>query len=125
MTKAAAIYTFWSSFGLTAYEENAVPTGEDAPDFPYITYELITDDLGESAAMTASLWYRSSLWIDANAKSDEIGRYIGYGGVLLPCDGGRIWIQRGLPFSQSMGDTGDSLIRRKIVNITAMFLTNL
>ena len=25
MTKAAAIYQFWNSFGLTAYEENSVP----------------------------------------------------------------------------------------------------
>ena len=32
MTKAAAIYQFWSGFGLTAYEENTVP--EDAA-FPY------------------------------------------------------------------------------------------
>ena len=36
MTKAAAIYQFWNSFGLTAYEENSVPT--DAT-FPYITYQ--------------------------------------------------------------------------------------
>ena len=40
MTKAAAIYQFWNSFGLTAYEENTVPT--DAT-FPYITYQLVTD----------------------------------------------------------------------------------
>ena len=26
MTKAAVIQAFWASFGLTAYEENAVPT---------------------------------------------------------------------------------------------------
>ena len=34
MTKANAIYNFWNSFGITAYEENTVP--EDAI-FPYIT----------------------------------------------------------------------------------------
>ena len=39
MTKAAAIYQFWNSFGLTAYEENTVP--DDAA-FPYITYQLVT-----------------------------------------------------------------------------------
>ena len=31
MTKSAAIYQFWSSFGLTAYEENTVPTDADFP----------------------------------------------------------------------------------------------
>ena len=31
MTKAAAIYQFWSSFGLTAYEANTVPTDVASP----------------------------------------------------------------------------------------------
>lgn len=124
MTKAAAMQSFWASFGLTAYEENAVPSGDDAPEFPYITYELVTDDLGESTLMTASVWYRSSSWVDANAKAEEIGRYIGYRGVFLPCDGGRIWIMRARPFAQSMGDANDGMIKRKIINIEAMFLTN-
>lgn len=125
MTKAAALHQFWTSFGLDAFEGNSVPTGGDSPAFPYITYEVLTDDLGESTAMTASLWYRTTSWTAANAKSDEIGAAIGYGGILLPCDGGRIWIQRGAPFSQSLGDEGDDMIRRKLINVTAMFLTNL
>lgn len=124
MTKAAAIHSFWSSFGLAAFEENSVPSGDDSPDFPYITYELVTDSLGESTAMSASLWYRDTSWVDANAKSDEIERYISYDGVKLLCDGGRIWIQRANPFSQSLGDPDDDMIRRKMINITAMFLIN-
>lgn len=125
MTKASAIHSFWSSFGLNAYEENAVPTGDDAPEFPYITYELATDDLGNDTAMTASVWYRSTSWVEANAKAEEIGRRIGFGGTLLPCDGGRIWIMRGVPFAQPRGDESDDRIRRKIINITASFLTNI
>lgn len=125
MTKAAAMHAFWASFELTAFEESSVPSGDDAPGFPYITYELVTDDLGESTAMTASVWYRSTSWVDANAKVEEIGRRIGYSGVLLDCDGGRIRIGRGTPFSQSLGDPEDDMIRRKSINITAMFLTNL
>ena len=58
-TKAATIYEFWNSFEMPAYEENSVPTGEDAPKFPYITYQLVTDSLGNEVAMSASLWYRS------------------------------------------------------------------
>ena len=123
MTKAAVIYNFWSSFGLQAFDENAVPTGDDAPEYPYITYELITDSLGNPVAMTASLWYRTSSWTAPNAKAEEIGAYIGRGGIVLSCDGGGIWINRGTPFAQSMRDDNDDLIRRKIINIRAEYLT--
>ena len=123
MTKAAAIYNFWLSFGLQAFDENAVPTGDDAPEYPYITYELITDSLGNPVAMTGSLWYRGSSWTAPNAKAEEIGAYIGRGGIVLSCDGGGIWINRGTPFAQSMRDDNDDLIRRKIINIQAEYLT--
>ena len=93
MTKAAAIYNFWSSFGLTAYEENAVPTGDDAPKFPYITYQLVTDSFENEVLMTASLWYRSTSWAQANAKAEEISEAIGLGGKIIKCVGGRIWLR--------------------------------
>lgn len=123
MTKAAAIQGFWESFGLAAFEENAVPSGKDSPEFPYITYELVTDDLGNVAAMTASLWFRGTSWVPANAKADEIGARLGYAGVRLSCDGGRIWLRRGTPFAQPMGDPSDDMIRRKVLSVDAMFLT--
>ena len=123
MTKAATIQGFWESFGLAAFEENAVPSGKDAPEFPYITYELVTDDLGNTTAMSASLWYRGTSWVPANAKADEIGARLGYASVRLSCDGGRIWLRRGTPFAQSMGDPSDDMIRRKAISVDAMFLT--
>lgn len=123
MTKAAAIQGFWESFGLAAFEENAVPTGDDAPEYPYITYELVTDALGNSTAMSASLWYRGTSWVSANAKADEIGARLGYAGVRLSCDGGCIWFRRGVPFAQSMGDPDDDMIRRKVLSVDAMYLT--
>lgn len=119
MTKAAAIYEFWGTF-LTAYEENSVP--EDAK-FPYITYQLVTDSLGNDIQLATSIWYRGSSWVEANAKAEEISRKIGRGGVFLNCDGGKIWIKRGTPFAQNMGDESDNLIKRKYLNITAEFLT--
>lgn len=124
MTKAAAMHSFWASFGLLAYEENAVPSGDDAPDFPYITYELITDAFGGETTMTASVWYRSSSWLEANAKAEQIGDSIGYAGKVINADGGYIWIMRGSPFARSMGDDNDALIKRKIINITAAFYTS-
>ena len=122
-TKAATIYEFWNSFEMPAYEENSVPTGEDAPKFPYITYQLVTDSLGNEVAMTASLWYRGTSWIEANAKTEEISQRIGRKGAVLDCNGGKVWIKRGTPFAQNMGDESDNLIKRKYLNITAEYLT--
>ena len=120
MTKAAAIYQFWNSFGLTAYEENTVPT--DAV-FPYITYQLVTDSFDREIQLSASLWYRSESWTAINAKTEEISQKISRGGKIISCDGGAIWLKRGQPFAQNMGDKSDDLIKRKYLNITAEFIT--
>ena len=119
MTKAAAIYQFWSGFGLTAYEENTVPT--DAA-FPYVTYQLVTDSFDREVAATASLWYRSESWKDINAKTDEIAKHIDDAGT-IQIDNGRLWIKRGTPFAQNMGDESDNMIKRKYLNLVYEFLT--
>ena len=120
MTKAAAIYQFWNSFSLTAYEENTVP--DDAV-FPYITYQLVTDSFDREIPLSASLWYRSESWTAINAKTEEISQKISRGGKIISCDGGAIWLKRGQPFAQNMGDESDDLIKRKYINITAEFMT--
>ena len=120
MTKAAAIYQFWNSFGLTAYEENSVP---DDADFPYITYQFVTDSFDREIPLTVSIWYRSESWTAINAKTEEISQKISRGGKVIPCEGGVIWLKRGQPFAQSMGDESDNLIKRKYLNITAEFMT--
>ena len=120
MTKAAAIYQFWNSFGLTAYEENSVP---DDAKFPYITYQLVTDSFDREIPLAVSIWYRSESWTGINSKTEEISQTISRGGKIISCDGGAIWLKRGQPFSQSMGDESDDLIKRKYLNITAEFMT--
>ena len=120
MTKAAAIYKFWSGFGLTAYEENTVP---DDAKFPYITYQLVTDSFDREIPLTASLWYRSESWTAINAKTEEISQKISRGGKIISCDDGAIWMKRGQPFAQNMRDESDDLIKRKYLNITAEFMT--
>ena len=120
MTKAAAIYQFWSGFGLTAYEENTVPTDSA---FPYITYQLVTDSFDREIPLTASIWYRSESWTGINAKTEEISQKISRGGKIISCDDGAIWMKRGQPFAQNMGDESDDLIKRKYLNITAEFMT--
>ena len=128
MTKAAAIYQFWNSFGIKAYEENTVIDADEdgnpvEPTMPYITYQLVTDSFDREVAATASLWYRSESWTAINAKTEEISAHIGLGGKIIKCDGGRIWIKRGQPFAQNMGDESDDLIKRKYLNVTIEYLT--
>ena len=120
MTKASALYQFWNSFGLIAYEENTVP---DDASFPYITYQLVTDSFDREIRLTASLWYRSESCTAINAKTEEISQKISRGGKIISCDGGAIWLKRGQPFAQNMGDESDDLIKRKYLNITAEFMT--
>ena len=133
MTKAAALYNFYSSFNIPAFEENSVPTyeedkGNSSPDdtdlkFPYLTYELITDSFGTEIPISFSIWYRSESWTAANAKEKEISAAIGRGGKILPCDGGAIWLKRGAPFAQRMGDDSDELVKRIYFNVSAEFIT--
>ena len=66
---------------------------------------------------------KKAVLAEANAKAEEIGKHIGRGGRLIPCSGGAIWLKRGSPFAQSMGDNADDMIRRKYLNITAEFIT--
>ena len=128
MTKAAAINEFWNSFGLKAFEENTLldvdENGQEIkPEFPYITYQLVTDSFDREVAATANIWYRTTGWKAINAKTEEISAHIGLGGKIIKCDGGRIWIKRGQPFAQNMGDENDDLIKRKYLNLTFEFFT--
>ena len=72
MNKEQAIHSFWSGFGLKAYDEQTVPTGDDAPAFPYITYEVITNNIGNPVQLTASLWYRTTGWTEITAKKTRL-----------------------------------------------------
>lgn len=120
MTKEETLYSFWSSFGLTAYEENSTP---NQPKFPYLTYQVSTDSFDNEIPLTASLWDKTTNWAYLNVKTSEINQTIGRGGIFLDCDEGKIWIKRGTPFAQNMGDESDNLIKRKYINITAEFFT--
>lgn len=122
MTKESAIHNFWSTFGLLAYEENSVPT--DAV-LPYITYQLVVDSFDNEVSMTASLWDNSTSWAYLTVKSNEIAQTIGRGGIILDCDGGSIWIKKGVPFIQNMSDPDNTNIKRKLINITVEYLTTI
>lgn len=120
MTKAAVLQDFFSGF-LPAYAFSSVP--EDVL-FPYLTYDLVLDAwTGGEVGLTVNLWYYTDSEAIPNAKAQEISEAIGYGGKILPCDGGFIWLKRGSPWCQSLRDDTDPGIKRRYLNATAEYLT--
>ena len=123
MTKNAAIQSFFESFDLPAYPASSVPTsGDEKPDFPYITYIVSTDQGIERVGATASVYYRTESWTGINAKVDEISQAVG-AGLILQCDEGGIIIRKGTPWAQPMGDDSDSMVKRKILSFEFLFAT--
>lgn len=119
--KFAAIQEFWSSFGVTAYDEYSVPAGDNAPEFPYITYSLSYDTFDHPVSMVVNIWTRSTSWGSALKKFAEIEKVIG-AGKYIKCDGGAILIRFGSPIMNRLGDDNDDMIRRLLINITAEYV---
>lgn len=120
MDKAQAYHSFWTSFTWKAYEQSTVP--DNAPD-KYITYEYAEGYIGNTIALSASLWVRSRSWAEIEQKADEIGAAIGLGGKIIPYDGGKLWILRGATFSQRMAEPADYAVRRIVLNFTVEFIS--
>lgn len=130
MNKSQAINYFWNQFDIPAFDENSVP--EKVPDeygnmvpltYPYITYSVATDSLGNVVPLSASIWDRSSSWERASLKAEEIAKRLAeFGYYKLKLDDGYVWMVKGTPFAQRMSDPDDS-IKRIYINILAEFLT--
>ena len=120
MTKDKAIHSFLNQF-LPFYAASSVP--EDVV-FPYGTYALPLGalDSGE-VSMTVNLWFYTESEAIPNAKAQELSDAIGFGGKVLPCDGGYIWIKRGSPFSQSQSDADNNNVKLRYINVTVEYLT--
>lgn len=119
MNKQEALYNFWNSFEIPAYEENTVPTGDNSLKFPYITYEMASDEFGNEIALGADLWYHSFSWKEINEKATEISQKIGRNGSVFR----GVWIKKGSPFAQNLSEPSDDAIRRIHLNITAEFFS--
>ena len=121
MDKEQAIHSFWSGFGLTAYDETTVPVNVQ---MPYIAYNVSTGALGDIIQLHASLWYHSTSWKDITEKAEEIAESIGkYGHKIINYDNGKLYLTQGVPFAQRMSDPADSMIRRIYINVSAEFLS--
>lgn len=120
MTKDKALHAWFNRF-LPAYPTSNVP--KDVI-FPYLTYELTTGafDSGE-IGLTVNLWFYTESEAAPNAKAEEIAATIGMGGVLVPYDGGAVWIKRGSPWCQNIAEESDTNIKRRYLNITVEYLS--
>lgn len=119
MNKIQALHSFWSGFGLMAYDATSVP---DEVQLPYITYEVSSGDFGMQLAQTANLWYRSASWAEITQKEMQIADFIGRGGVLVSYDDGAFWIRKGTPWSQRLSDETDDTVRRIVLNVETEFI---
>lgn len=119
MDKMQALHSFWSSFGIPAYDMYTVP---DEAKMPYITYEAADDSFGNKMDLMANLWYKSNSWAGINSKANVISDRISRGGINIPFDGGAIWIRKSTPWAQRIDEPEDSTVRRLILSITVEFL---
>lgn len=117
MDKQQAIHSFWSGFGIAAYDENSVP---DDAQMPYITYNVSTADIGDIVIMSASVWYRTNLWTYLDNMANRISSHIGYGGITIQIDNGLVWIKRSSPFAQRMADDGE--VKRTLLTIAVEYI---
>ena len=124
MTKGEAIYSFWSSFGIDAFEEYSVPTGEDSPTAPYVAYSVAFDNFQNEVPLVGRLWYRSPSWKDINEKTAEIAKRVTEDHIFIPCEDGKLWIKRGSVMAQDLSDDNDNMMRGKYINLVGEFLTN-
>ncbi len=115
---AQTLHSFWSAFGLPAYDENTVP---DRTAFPYITYNVTAAAFNETVTMSASLWYRSTSWKEITDKAEQIRETLEDGGRYIVTNKGALWIKTGVPFAQRMSDVDDS-VRRIYINIEVDYI---
>lgn len=119
--KEATLQDFFSSFTWNAYDENTVP---DDATMPWITYGLVTDSLDHPVSMAISLWDKGYSWASVTQKAQEISHALTFmNPPALPCQGGRIYIKPGTPFTQRMADSSDSMIRRIYINLEIEYFT--
>lgn len=122
MTKAQAIYQFWASFGLKAYDTQSVP---DSAVLPYITYETSTGAIGAQMTLTGNVWYRSTSWKDVSNKVDEIAKKIAEMDAVKIDDGYMyVTIPETTPFAQRLSDPSDDMIKGNTLSVNFEFLTS-
>ena len=128
MDKAQALHLFWSSFGLTAIDENSDYDSKARDIFRdknrYITYEVGESNFLGPQTLTANLWFRETSWAAIEAKAKAIAAFIGYGGKTFAIEGGFLRIM--LPLNTTIYrrmPAEDNTWRRILITVAVDFLT--
>lgn len=115
-----AFTEFLAAFGLPVYGNESVPDGAS---FPYMTYAWTgTDFWGGTASLEVDVWYRGPSESEPNRMVATMSKTLG-GGKMIACDGGAMWLRKGSPFVQSLGDSTDRDIHRRYILIDVDFYT--
>lgn len=120
MDEQQALQFFFEQFG-TAYEESNVPDDADLKQ-GYITYQKMLSSMGEPVYPSARIWTRSSSWQKADSMLNTINDRLKNGGQIIKINNGRMWIERGSPFAQTVAEE-DRTIRSYLLNFAVEFLT--
>lgn len=133
MNKQQAYNSFWSGFGVLAFEENSVPDddviaemvkdGLAASKYPYITYQVLIDDIDGSIYPSASIFDKATSWERSDLLCNLISERIQNMGTIPLDNGGRMFITKGSPFAQHMFEDGDISIKRILLNLGVEFFT--
>ena len=118
MDREQALNQFWNSFDVPAYDSSTVPEGAT---YPRITYDVTVNDFGTPTSLFASIWDKSTSWGRITGTTHRIDSRLSEGGQMVLFDGGALWIKKGNPFLQRMGDPDDT-IRRIIINVEVEYL---
>lgn len=114
---AKALYEFFSSFGIPAFVEDAVP---DDARLPYITYQEREPEWRDPVSLYARVYYRSTSYVPINAKVDQIKAAFFQGGsdncISIPTQDGAIYLS---DFSaENMPMDGDETLKCKYLTMT-------
>lgn len=118
MDREQALHQFWGGFDVPAYDSSTTP--DNAP-FPRITYDVTVNEFGIPTSLYGSIWDKNTSWGRIIGIAHKIDSRLSEGGCMVAYDGGVLWIKKGNPFQQRMGDPDDT-IRRIIINIEVEYL---
>ena len=97
---AAELKTFFSGFGLPAYQVGSVP---DDVELPYISYSISSPEWNQKTTAYVQVWDRTTSNTQIIRVADQITAAIGEG-IRLPFDGGYLVIWPETPLIQIQVD---------------------
>ena len=82
---------------------------------------MYSDLFNGDTTASASVWTRSTSWLQADTIANAIEITLRDGGQIMHYEGGMIWVTAGNPYAQNMGDPTDDRIKRKRLSVVLHF----